>query len=287
MSHDRGEYRAIRRVLLDGPDFQRLSAVARWVFVALKLNLGPAGIDVFYPDALRAQLVAQTGVNAERLTVALDELDGAGWIRRESNVLWVVGQLDNDPHVKASDPKHRKSIVRHVAGLPRIEIVKTFIKAHAGFIPPKDEASKALQWAFEGPSKGHRSTDNKNKDKDKPDNKPELPPAGADGRNGSNGGGWPTRLALVWSEQVGDVRPGRLGAALKSSVDRNGEERVERAMRAYVAHQKRDLRPCKLAWFAENAEVWIEKTASPVDAVDGELSPTLNLMTGGSSRGAA
>lgn len=152
MTHDRGEYRAIRRVLLDGPDFQKLSERARWIFVALKLNLGPSGIDVFYPDALAAQLTAQTGASTRAIGDAMGELERAGWIAREANVLWLIGHLDNDPHVKASDSKHRKSIVRHVGGLPRLSIVRKFVSAHPDFFPASDGPSSSLGWAFDGPS---------------------------------------------------------------------------------------------------------------------------------------
>jgi len=272
MTSDRGEYRAIRRVLLDGPDFQRLNHIARWVFVALKLNLGPSGIDVFYPAALTQQLAAQTGVPWQGIDAALDELEAFGWVKREANVIWIVGQLDNDPHVKASDPKHRKAIVRHVAGLPRLEIVREYVKAHPDFLPKDDDASKPLAWAFQGPPKGHRSTDNKNK----PENKKESPPAGADGiRNES----WPSRLALVWSDEVGPVKPGRIGAALKEPVHKHGEERVERAMRAYIALQKADGKPCNVKWFADQSQVWVDRTKAPIAIIDGEMSDTLELLT--------
>ena len=132
---DRGEYRAIRRVLLDGPDFQRLPERARWMFVVLKLNLGPSGIDVFYPAALLHQLAAQAGAPTDAVSDALDTLEQEGWIKREANVIWIVGQLDNDPHVNSSDTKHRKSVARHLAGLPRIPIVKEFIAAHPDMYP--------------------------------------------------------------------------------------------------------------------------------------------------------
>jgi uncharacterized protein YdaU (DUF1376 family) len=106
--------------------------------------------------------------------------------------------------------------------------------------------------------------------------------AGADGPADS----WPARLAGVWTADVGDVKPGRIGAALKPAVDRHGVERVERAMRAYIAVQKGDGKPCKVAWFAEQSQVWVERTATPLGIVDGEMSDTLELLTR-PSRGAA
>jgi hypothetical protein len=150
---ERGEYRAIRRVLLDGPDFQQLSERARWVFVALKLNMGPTGIEVHYRGALAHQVAAQTGVPAEAVTAAMDELEAGDWIRQEGNILWVVGQLDHDPHLKDNDQKHRKSVVKHVAGLPRLAIVRRFIEEHPQWFSDADP----FDGLPEGPWKAHGS----------------------------------------------------------------------------------------------------------------------------------
>jgi hypothetical protein len=124
---DRGQYRGIRRVLLDGPDFQMLGPAARWVFVAMKINLGPCGIEVEYPDALVARLASQTGHDIPTIIAALDELERDGWIQREANVVWVVGQLEHDPALKASNPKHVASVRDHIKGLPRIGIIGLFL----------------------------------------------------------------------------------------------------------------------------------------------------------------
>ncbi len=273
MSDERGEYRAVRRVLLDGPDFQRLPERARFVFLVLKLNFGAAGIDIVYPEALEIQVSAQTGASITDVRVALSALQGAGWIEREANVLWIVGQLDNDPHIKAADPKHRKGIVRHVSGLPRLDIVREYVKAHPAFFPKLDEASKPLAWAYQGPSKAHRSTSTRTRTIT--NTSAESPPAGADGTRES----WPVRLAAVWSAEVGDVQPGRVGAALKPAVDRHGAERVERAMRSYADAQKAAGKPCKLSWFAEQSQVWIERSSAAIAVVDGEMNPALELLT--------
>lgn len=176
---DRGEYRAIRRVLLDGKDFRKLPERARFVFLALKLNIGPSGIDTFEPEALVYTLAAQTGGKPDQIRVALDVLEHQGWVKREDNVVWIVGQLEHDPHVKQSDPKHRLGVQRHVSGLPRLAIVREYIEGHLewfegieaptkGLPDPDDRPSMALARPSEGPSMGHRSTENKNKPEDKP-----------------------------------------------------------------------------------------------------------------------
>jgi hypothetical protein len=125
---ERGEYRSIPLALIDGPDFQRLPERARWVFVALKLNLGPVGIGVWYPAELVARLSAQSGASAAGVQDALMTLEREGWIQREGNVLWIVKQLEFDPHVKLANPKHRKMVQTVVGGLPRLAIVGRFIR---------------------------------------------------------------------------------------------------------------------------------------------------------------
>lgn len=150
---DRGEYRAIHRVLLDGPDFQRLPKDERWAFVALKLNVGPSGIEVWYPAELVARLSAQTGISAGGIQHALNTLEQEGWIVREANVVWIDGQLTHEPNVKQANPKHRTMIQNHVAGLPRLRIVARFIREHLTWFTkdglPTGTPSDGLKWAFD------------------------------------------------------------------------------------------------------------------------------------------
>ena len=158
---DRGTYRAIKVVLLDGPDFQQLPERARWVFLTLKMSLGPSGIEVHYPEALAYQLSARTDAPVQSVKEALDLLEDAGWIRREANIIWIVGQLEHDPHINPVDAKHRRTIQRHVTGLPRLTIVRDFIEAHPDFFPPdEDDWTKGLPRAIEGPTQGETSVGN-------------------------------------------------------------------------------------------------------------------------------
>lgn len=153
---DRGEYRSIRRVLLDGPDFQLLPERARWIFVSLKLNAGPAGIEVYYPEALAPQLALQTGMPAKAVRTALDELEGRGWIRREANVMWIVKHLTFDPHMSPKDRKHRVAIQRHVASLPRLDIVRQYVAEQMEWFPSDEAETNDLGWAIEQPGKALR-----------------------------------------------------------------------------------------------------------------------------------
>ena len=135
---DRGTYRAIKVVLLDGPDFQQLPERARWVFLTLKMSLGPSGIEMHYPEALVHNISARTGADPDDVRSSLGVLEEHGWIVREGNVIWIAGQLKHDPGLKAENPKHRVSIQKHVAGLPRLRIVQSFIDAHPEFFPPDE-----------------------------------------------------------------------------------------------------------------------------------------------------
>lgn len=203
---DRGEYRAIRRVLIDGPDFQRLPERARSVFLFAKINFGPAGIEVWYAAELVARLSAQTGISQGGVQEALMALERAGWIQRESNVVWIIGQLANDPHVKRADPKHRKMMQRHVDGLPRLPIVARFVLAHREWFTADGTANgaptQALAWAIDGPPKGLRSTENKNE----PENEPDSLGSSGDDPAGISAGAYPSEFSRVW-----DVYPRRTG----------------------------------------------------------------------------
>jgi hypothetical protein len=129
----RGEFTPIARALLDGPDFQRLAPVARHLFLTLKVALGPSGIEVHYPAALTATLAAITGWTEADVTAALEQLRESGWIEREAHVLWIVAQLQFHPGMVESNEKHRRGVQNHVAGLPRLAIVRRFIERYAGF----------------------------------------------------------------------------------------------------------------------------------------------------------
>ncbi len=90
---------------------------------------------------------------------------------------------------------------------------------------------------------------------------------------------WTARIAAVWSGAVGPISAGRIGKALKPLVDKHGEERVARAMRAYIAVRKGEGKTCNLKWFADEGEVWLGRTTEPMGVVGGEMSATLELLT--------
>lgn len=125
---DRGEYRSIRTVLIDGPDYQSLTPECRLVFITLKLQLGPTGLGVI--NAAKHTLADQTGYSPEVVASALETLQRHDWIRSERNVFEVVGGLNHEPSISSENPNHRKSVRNYVAGLPNLRIVMDFKDAH-------------------------------------------------------------------------------------------------------------------------------------------------------------
>lgn len=150
---ERGNYRSISCSLLAGKDFRKLPERVRWVFVVLKMNFNFTGIDTWYPDELRARIANESGASEEDVETSFDVLERTGWMKREDNVVWLVGHINHDPHMKPSDPKHRKAAQRVLAGLPRSAIVEGYLKAHPEWFPKPERSPMGLAWAFEGPPK--------------------------------------------------------------------------------------------------------------------------------------
>jgi hypothetical protein len=140
---ERGLYRAITVVLLDGPQFQELPPEARWVFVCLKISLGPCGIQVEYPAGLVEKLAGRTGYSLAVVAEMLDLLQAKGWVRAERNVVWVVGQLQHEPSLSPKNDNHKPGILAHVKGLPRLGIVGDFIRYCSDYFAEPDEEVKA------------------------------------------------------------------------------------------------------------------------------------------------
>ena len=143
MKPERGQYRAITVVLLDGPDFQKLPPEARWVFVALKIGVGPCGIQVEYPAGLVEKLAGRTGYTQAVVAEQLDTLQATGWIRTDRNVVWVVKQLKFEPAMTAKNEKHRVAVHSHVKGLPTLAIVGDFIREYRDYLPDWEELARS------------------------------------------------------------------------------------------------------------------------------------------------
>lgn len=137
---DRGDYRAIHTVIVDSPEFMDLSPEAQLVFFHLKLRLGATGIDVV--PAAEGVLAESSNLSLEQVRTALSELCGEsptpspsdgiphplpmGWLRRERHVFWLRNALRFEPSRTLSNENHRKNILGHLAGLPKLAIVNDF-----------------------------------------------------------------------------------------------------------------------------------------------------------------
>jgi hypothetical protein len=266
---ERGQYRAIPSVLLDGKDFRSLSERARWVFVALKLNLGPAGIEVHYRRALAEQLAEQTGAPADGVAAALDELEAGGWVEREENIIWVVRHLEFEPNMKPSDSKHRKSIQRHISGLPHLPIVARFVAAYPQWFPreraeipagqdgaldnAESAALKGLAWAFEAPPKGPKKAPRTTEDR-----RPKTENRVSSGAGAA--GGWSRKAVDAWTARYGGTAPaGRIGKALKPLVDLYGEAEVLHVWGIYL--NGKDVEYANPQDFAQKYGPWRDQKA--------------------------
>jgi len=120
----RGVNRSLYSALFDDPDFQALPAAARQTLLTARLcpQAGPGAIFICYPEIL----ARQTGLSLRCIEGALKALEEAGWIQRESLILWVINGLRYDPTLRLADPKHRKAVTRSIASLPRLDIILRF-----------------------------------------------------------------------------------------------------------------------------------------------------------------
>ena len=133
---ERGDYRAIHTVLLESPEFVDMSAAAQLVWFHLKLRLGATGIDVI--PAAEAVLSEATNLPPEDVRNALFELKGEppsegipnpprmGWLMRERNVFWLRNALKFEPSRTLTNDNHRKNVMKHLCGLPKLKIVNDF-----------------------------------------------------------------------------------------------------------------------------------------------------------------
>jgi hypothetical protein len=183
MSTERGEYRSIRTVIVDGPDFRKLTPAAKLVWYTLKLQLGPSGIGVI--NALDYVLMEQTGLTLEMVRAGLAELNLTAprnhgtqqWIRREANVVEIVDGLKHEPSISMANVNHRKAIANHLAGLPNVDLVRAFRKRYLE--PPSDHA----------PCHNDPMPDTENSAGDRPENGAGMPmPSTEDGRRNTEEG---------------------------------------------------------------------------------------------------
>jgi hypothetical protein len=272
----RGTYRQIPTVLVNGPDYQRLPPHARLVFLTLKITIGPSGIETRYPDSLALDMAHQTGLTPDQVRLALDILEHEGWLRREAHVIWIVEQLKYDPGFVQTNPKHRKSLRTHVAGLPRIAIVRAFVSHYIPWFKDEDTVAIGYEWAI-GSLSDHRNRNRKEKPRPKPKPSPApapAAPAASDDAGVAGGvvgavpaspdadaGNWVAQGVELFASR-GSFKHPRVGAALKPSVERHGEAAVLKGVREYVRSELKfgTHSPEK---FAERDAYWIAQAGQP------------------------
>jgi hypothetical protein len=133
MPAERGEYRGIYVVIVDGPNFQTLTPDGKLVWYTLKLGLGPYGIDAI--AGASAALAERTGLSLGQAEAALAELEHEGWIERERSLLWLVRGLEFEPSLSPSHPNHREGLRKHLAGLPNLTLKQRFRARYAEWFP--------------------------------------------------------------------------------------------------------------------------------------------------------
>lgn len=143
---ERGAYRSVVVAIVDGANFRELDPAHRWLLICLKFVLGPCQIGVI--DALEHVMSEKTGLSVRVVRAGLVIIEGAGWIKRERNVVWIVDGLRFEPNYDPSDWKHRTAVRQFIASLPRLGIVAEF-KAH--YAPYFSENHNPI---IEGPPQG-------------------------------------------------------------------------------------------------------------------------------------
>ena len=135
MADRRGKHQSIHTALVDDLKFIGLTPEAKLVFYTLKLMLGATGIDV-----VRAHVIALaevTGLEVEAVECALRDLQSSGYLAVEGNVLWLPNGLRYNPALNLENVNHRKSVQRHLEGLPAVKLVNSFAQRY-GFDAIRD-----------------------------------------------------------------------------------------------------------------------------------------------------
>jgi hypothetical protein len=179
-----GTYRGVYTSLIDDPDYQRLTANARLTLLTLRL-CAHAGVAVIF-RLYTAVLAEQTGLAVHDVEAALGELEKSPsaerpWIYREAGVVWVRNALRHDPNVSLGHDKHRTAIVRAVAGLPRLGIVRRFCRYY-GLAWPIERDGKGPRKPIDRVAPPRTTQENEDEDENENDGRPfspnGIPPTG-------------------------------------------------------------------------------------------------------------
>ena len=249
---DRGEWRGIRSVLIDGKDYQALKPNARLVLLTLKLTCGQAGICVM--PAMNEVLSERTGLSVGEVVGGLDELAEAGWIRIERNIVWIIDGLKHEPGYFPNNSFHQRGLLKYLDSLPRLQIVEDFRKYYSylpglsptGFVTPEAGDNSTAESVIASPNTPGVAT-------------PEEPAAEPPAKRRSKPAveTWIQEGVHWWEATVGSVGYARFGKALKPFVDKYGWERTRTALESYV--EENTGKSLRVEWFAAEAVTRIEK----------------------------
>lgn len=148
----RGEYRPIYEALVDGPDFRRLSGVAKLALLTIKIKSGAAGLRPW--PALAEQLSDMTGFPCAQMKRAIAELIKAQWIQYEDSMVWLVRGLAFEPQLTPGNAVHRKWLAGVIEALPRGPIIDRFRVHYGAWFPGEGSERVARGSSTESPESG-------------------------------------------------------------------------------------------------------------------------------------
>lgn len=288
MSEPRGEYRPIYNALWDDPAFLALGPKVRLTLLAVKAALPNWGIAL--NRAWGANLAHMTGLKPSEVDACLSTLEEAKWIVREGTVLWLRNGLRFEPTSNHRDPKHRKALHTHLAGLPRLAIVEAFRDHYPRWLEPADTTGHGRPPAPQkkgpekAPKKGSKKDSKKGSEKGRGEGRggegievgvaeiPTTPTLKAEGALASTPSkNWVTRLAEVYQERTKGIlaNVAKVGADLKPLVELHGEGPVLAAWDAACRKCMAQGKLQRLRFFAQDYGEWENEASFRVFEDDG------------------
>lgn len=148
-------FRPIPESLADDPNFQRLSPLAKAVWLELRLKLGQYGIAVFYEETLPRMVNADAASVAhalEELTRPYGERD-VGWLVRSDLIFWLVDGLLQEVWITTEN--HWRGVYRNALRLPFDPVVKQYLEYYGlgEALPMKDRPLKAMESRYHSDGK--------------------------------------------------------------------------------------------------------------------------------------